>query len=113
MDTNGPGDEVVTPWRSCESHPFIVGLSGARLVKVPLDCDHRLDTAAQCAAIGPRTRVVLICNPRNPTDAAPSSAASDDRRTDLPAHLHVASIGVGTPADTRCRSGHGGALAPE
>lgn len=64
------GDEITTAWRSYEAYPIIAGLSGARLVEVPLDGDHRLDAAAFQAAVGPRTRAVLICNPNNPTGTA-------------------------------------------
>lgn len=84
-----PDDEVVTPWRSYEAYPIIAGLSGARLVEVPLDDQHRLDASALCAATGPRTRVVLICNPNNPTGTALSSAALDDLLAALPARILV------------------------
>jgi histidinol-phosphate aminotransferase len=84
-----PDVQVVTPWRSYEAYPVIAGLSGARLVEVPLDDQHRLDAAALCAAIGPRTRVVLICNPNNPTGTELSPAALDDLLAALPAHVLV------------------------
>jgi histidinol-phosphate aminotransferase len=84
-----PGDEVVTPWRSYEAYPIIAGLAGARLVEVPLDAGARIDPAAMLAAIGPRCRVVLICNPNNPTGTALADDALDDLLDALPADVLV------------------------
>jgi len=61
-----PGDEVVYAWRSFEAYPPLADLAGAASVRVPLrDETHDLD--AMAAAITPRTRLVLVCNPNNPT----------------------------------------------
>jgi histidinol-phosphate aminotransferase len=65
--TCDPGDEVIYAWRSFEAYPIIVALSGATSVQVPLDADARHDFAAMTAAITPRTRLILICTPNNPT----------------------------------------------
>jgi len=40
---------------------------GAVKVPVPLDADLRHDLPAMLAAITPRTRIVFLCNPNNPT----------------------------------------------
>jgi histidinol-phosphate aminotransferase len=79
-----PGDEIVTPWRSYEAYPIIAGLSGARLLEVPLDATHTADPAAILAAIGPRCRVVLICNPNNPTGTALGDDAIDGLLGQIP-----------------------------
>lgn len=84
-----PGDEVVAPWRSYEAYPIIAGLSGAALVTVPLDAGHRLDRAAFLAAIGPRTRIALICNPNNPTGTALDADALDTLIAVIPADVLV------------------------
>jgi len=63
----GHGDEVVYAWRSFEAYPIIVQVSGATAVEVPLDTNATHDLDAMAAAITPRTRVVLVCNPNNPT----------------------------------------------
>jgi histidinol-phosphate aminotransferase len=60
-------DEVVHAWRSFEAYPQNVGISGATAVPVPLDPDLRHDLPAMAAAVGPCTRVVLLCSPNNPT----------------------------------------------
>ena len=65
--TCGEGDEVVFAWRSFEAYPILVTLAGATPVKVPLGPGHRHDLEAMAAAITPRTRLVLVCTPNNPT----------------------------------------------
>jgi histidinol-phosphate aminotransferase len=65
-----PGDEVVLPWRSFEAYPIYVTVAGATGVRVPVGADGRLDLPAMAAAVTPRTRVVLVCTPNNPTGPA-------------------------------------------
>ena len=61
-----PGAEVLYAWRSFEAYPPLADLAGATSVRVPLRAEtHDLD--AMAAAITPRTRLILICNPNNPT----------------------------------------------
>jgi histidinol-phosphate aminotransferase len=61
-----PGTEILYAWRSFEAYPGLADLTGATSVRVPLrDEEHDLD--AMAAAITPRTRLVLVCNPNNPT----------------------------------------------
>lgn len=61
------GDEVVFAWRSFEAYPLLVTLAGATPVPVPLTADEGHDLTAMAAAVGPRTRLVLLCTPNNPT----------------------------------------------
>ena len=62
------GDEVVFPWRSFEAYPIAVAVSGGSAVTVPLEeGTGRLDLPAMAAAVTPRTKVVLVCTPNNPT----------------------------------------------
>jgi histidinol-phosphate aminotransferase len=62
----GPGDEVIYAWRSFEAYPGLCDLAGATSVRVPLNGEDH-DLRAMAAAITPRTRVILVCNPNNPT----------------------------------------------
>ncbi|ROS23869.1 histidinol-phosphate aminotransferase [Cellulomonas sp. PhB150] len=64
------GDEVVVPWRSFEAYPIAISLAGATGVRVPLAPGGCLDLEAMAAAVTPRTRVVLVCTPNNPTGPA-------------------------------------------
>ena len=65
--TSGVGDEVVYAWRSFEAYPIIVQISGARSVQVPLTPGDVHDLDAMAGAITDRTRMVVVCNPNNPT----------------------------------------------
>ncbi|HEX3650632.1 MAG TPA: histidinol-phosphate transaminase [Pseudonocardiaceae bacterium] len=64
------GDEVVFGWRSFEAYPIISHIVGATAVRVPNTEDHRLDLDAMLAAITPKTRLVFVCTPNNPTGTA-------------------------------------------
>jgi histidinol-phosphate aminotransferase len=67
------GDEVVYAWTSFEAYPIVTRMAGAVPVEVPLAGGvHDLD--AMAAAIGPRTRAVLLCEPNNPTGTAVGAA---------------------------------------
>jgi histidinol-phosphate aminotransferase len=61
-----PGAEVMYAWRSFEAYPILSDLAGADSVRVPLR-DQAHDLAAMAAAITPRTRLIFVCNPNNPT----------------------------------------------
>src|SRR5665811_1140451 len=65
--TCDPGDEVIYAWRSFEAYPIVVAIAGAISVQVPLDPNSRHDLPAMAAAITPRTRLILVCTPNNPT----------------------------------------------
>lgn len=62
-----PGAEVLYAWRSFEAYPELSDLAGATSVRVPLLADETHDLEAMAAAITPRTRLILVCNPNNPT----------------------------------------------
>jgi N-succinyldiaminopimelate aminotransferase len=63
-----PGDEVVTLEPFYDAYGALIALSGAKHVTVPLHGAGFLpDPDELRAAIGPRTRLILINNPHNPT----------------------------------------------
>jgi len=62
-----PGDEVVYPWPSFAMYPIVIQGMGAKGVPVPLDDDFMHDLDAMAAAVTDRTRIVMLCNPNNPT----------------------------------------------
>ncbi|MER7168826.1 histidinol-phosphate transaminase [Micromonospora sp. NPDC000207] len=72
-----PGDELLYSWRSFEAYPIIAATSGATSVRVPNDAGHGHDLAAMAAAVTDRTRMVLVCNPNNPTGTAVRKAELD------------------------------------
>ena len=65
-----PGAEVVYAWPAFSVYPHLAAASGARAIEVPLDSDERHDLAAMAAEITVATRLVLVCNPNNPTSTA-------------------------------------------
>ena len=68
----GPGDEVLTLEPYYDSYAAVIGLTGATHTTAPLRASpdgFRLDEAALRAAFSPRTRIVLINSPHNPTGA--------------------------------------------
>jgi histidinol-phosphate aminotransferase len=65
-----PGAEVVYAWPAFSVYPHLAAASGARAVEVPLDAEHRHDLDAIAAEINVATRLVLVCNPNNPTSTA-------------------------------------------
>ena len=67
----GPGDEVIVPEPIYATYEAVIGASGARMVTVPLNAERGFhpDLDAIAAAITPRTRVIWINTPHNPTGA--------------------------------------------
>ena len=82
----GSGDEVVCGWPSFASYPIYAAKQGAVTVKVRLT-DHRYDLEALLAAISPRTKIVYVCHPNNPTGTM-------NTREELDSFLERAPAGV-------------------
>jgi histidinol-phosphate aminotransferase len=61
-----PGDEIVCGWPSFPSYVIDALKLGAVPRQVPLR-EHRYDLDAMLEAIGPRTKLVYVCHPNNPT----------------------------------------------
>jgi histidinol-phosphate aminotransferase len=65
-----PGAELVHAWPSFSVYPHLSAASGARAIEVPLDDEHRHDLEAMAREITVATRLVIVCNPNNPTSTA-------------------------------------------
>ncbi len=72
-----PGAEVVYAWRSFEAYPTLSDLAAAESVRVPLRAETH-DLAAMADAITPRTRLIFVCNPNNPTGTVVHRAELED-----------------------------------
>jgi histidinol-phosphate aminotransferase len=62
-----PGDEVIISEPTFGVYRELIGIRGGITVDVPLRAGFELDVDGILRAIGPRTKLVLICNPNNPT----------------------------------------------
>ena len=65
-----PGAEVVYAWPSFSVYPHLAAATGATAVTVPLDHEDRHDLPAMADAVTVATRLVIVCNPNNPTSTA-------------------------------------------
>jgi len=107
----GPGENVVFSAPGFDLYPMLCAMTGADAVAVPLGPDGRQNLTALAERIDARTRLVIVCNPHNPTgtllnwtelsaffdkvppevgillDEAYIDFASDDRVPDVPSRL--------------------------
>ena len=83
-----PGDEIVCGWPSFPSYVLGAAKLGAVAVKVPLR-DHMYDLDALLAAVGPRTKLVYVCHPNNPTGTANGRADLASFLERVPEHVLV------------------------
>jgi histidinol-phosphate aminotransferase len=83
-----PAAEVLYAWRSFELYPLLADLAGVRGVRVPLR-NEALDLAAMAAAVSRHTRIIIICNPNNPTGTAFGQAELRDFLDLVPADCLV------------------------
>ncbi len=72
-----PGAEIVYAWPSFSMYPHLAAMTGARAVTVPLDAEGRHDLDAMAREVTAATRIVIVCNPNNPTATALAPAAID------------------------------------
>ena len=84
-----PGAEVVYAWPSFSVYPQLAAQSGARALEVPLDSEHRHDLEAMAREVTVATRLVLVCNPNNPTGTALPVEEIDAFVGSLPRHVAV------------------------
>jgi histidinol-phosphate aminotransferase len=81
------GDDVLFGWRAFEAYPIITAVVGGNAVRVPLDDTATHDVPAMLAAVTDRTRLVLLCNPNNPTGTAVGAAELRRLADGLPADV--------------------------
>jgi histidinol-phosphate aminotransferase len=84
--TIDPGDEVVCGWPSFPSYVIYTRRFGGVPRTVPLR-DHRLDLEALLDAVGPRTKLVCISHPNNPTSTTNGRAELDAYFERVPEHV--------------------------
>jgi histidinol-phosphate aminotransferase len=80
------GDEIVCGWPSFPSYVIYARKQGADAHLVPLR-DHRYDLDALAAAITPKTKIVYICHPNNPTGTMNTTDELDAWFDRVPEHV--------------------------
>ncbi len=71
----GQGKRLVMAEPTFEAPEQYAALTGAEVVKVPLDANYRLDLEAMAKAASARPSLVYVCNPNNPTGTIVSRQA--------------------------------------
>src|SRR3954463_6999442 len=84
-----PGAEIVYAWPSFSMYPHLASMTGAAAITVPLDAEGRHDLEAMAREVTHATRLLLICNPNNPTATALPPAEIDAFVEELPRHVAV------------------------
>jgi len=86
-----PGAEAVIPDPTFPTYASCVELVGGHVVRVPLreEDGFALDAEALAAAIGPRTRLVVLASPSNPTGGVMTKAQVEAVAEVLRRHPHV------------------------
>ncbi|MFJ5974907.1 histidinol-phosphate transaminase [Streptomyces sp. NPDC093060] len=84
-----PGDTVAYAWRTFDAYPLLAAMVGAQPVPVPLSPDGHQDLDALLVALDHRTRVVVLCNPHNPTGSLVTADALSAFLSQVPRHVTV------------------------
>jgi histidinol-phosphate aminotransferase len=71
----GPDDEIVNMPPTFAMYRFYADLNGAKIVEVPRKADFHIDALAVKRAINPKTKLIFLANPNNPTG---TMTAQDD-----------------------------------
>ena len=84
-----PGAEIVYAWPSFSIYPHLAAMSGARAITVPLNDAGEHDLEAMAREVTGATRILIVCNPNNPTATGIPPAAIDAFVAELPRHVAV------------------------
>jgi histidinol-phosphate aminotransferase len=84
-----PGAEVVYAWPSFSIYPHLAAQSGARAITVPLNDAGEHDLEGMAREVTAATRLVIVCNPNNPSATALPPATIDAWVGELPRHVAV------------------------
>ena len=84
-----PGAEVVYAWPSFSIYPHLAAMTGARAIEVPLNDAQEHDLDAIAREITAATRMVIVCNPNNPTATALPPAQIDEFVAAIPRNVAV------------------------
>lgn len=85
----GRGKRLVMAEPTFEAPGRYAALTGAEIVKVPVDANYRLDLEALARAASVRPSLVYVCNPNNPTGTIVSRRALAEFLARVPAETMV------------------------
>jgi histidinol-phosphate aminotransferase len=84
-----PDSEVLHAWRSFEFYPTLAALAGVQSICVPL-VDEAHDLQQMADMVTGSTRLIIICNPNNPTGTALGLVELEDFLAQVPPDCLVA-----------------------
>lgn len=84
-----PGSEILFAWRSFEAYPLLVTAASATPIMVPLNDEHAHDFDAMLAAITDKTRLIIVCNPNNPTGTCITEEQLEAFMSNVPSDITV------------------------
>jgi histidinol-phosphate aminotransferase len=84
-----PDDEVITAERTFAIYRLATVKAGAHFIAVPCPDGYTYDLDGILAAVTPRTKIVFLANPTNPTGTWFSGTAFDAFMASLPEHILV------------------------
>src|SRR3954453_15309216 len=84
-----PGAEIVYAWPSFSMYPHLAAMTGAPAIEVPLDNSDTHDLPAIAREVTAAPRMVVVCNPNNPTATALTVDEIDAWVATLPRHVAV------------------------
>lgn len=83
------GDQVIFAQPTFSEYEFVSLIMGAECIKVPLkNFTHNLDAVLE--AITPKTKLIFICNPNNPTGTIVNAAQVQDFMERVPEDILIA-----------------------
>ena len=88
----GPGDEVIIPAPYWPSYPEMVSLAGATpvILETSIDNDFLIDPQELAKAITDKSKLIIFCNPSNPSGAVHSAALMEEIADVIRAHPNLA-----------------------
>jgi len=85
-----PGENVVFSDHSFIVYPLTTGIHFESGIAVPLTADDRHDLPAMAAAVTLATKLIIVCNPNNPTGTYNAAHEFDEFLANVPAKVIVA-----------------------
>ncbi len=84
-----PGAEMIHAWPAFSVYPHLAAASGATAIEVGLDSQERHQLDRLAAEVTVATRLVLVCNPNNPTSTAVGLGEIESLLERVPRHVCV------------------------